>query len=120
MATGVTEISLSLQLKDPHDVTVGRGQPATLRCEASSTVPGLNISWLYEDNPIAFNDSRKQTLSDGSLYIKKVAGRKMEGRYQCLAKNKIGSLLSNSAALKIACKQMQVDLCVANRNYFKF
>lgn len=105
MATGVTEIPLSLYLKDPEDVIVGRGQSATLKCEAMSS-SGWNVywSWLYEGNLISTNDTRRQILDNGSLYIPKVVGKKMEGEYQCRARNDIGAVISNPAKLKIASK----------------
>ncbi|KAF5274428.1 hypothetical protein FQR65_LT04344 [Abscondita terminalis] len=98
----IEEIPSSIYLKDPEDVTVARGQKAILKCEAQSSAPGLSVSWFHEGNPILSNDSRSQILNDGSLYIPKMDGKKLEGKYQCLAKNNNGAVLSNPAKLKIA------------------
>lgn len=109
MATNVTDIPvpLSLQLQDPKDVIIARGQPATLKCEAHSTAPGLHFRWLFNDVLIPINDTRTVQKDDGSLLIPKVAGKRfdsLEGKYRCIATNNIGSVLSNPAALKIASK----------------
>ncbi|KAK4882138.1 hypothetical protein RN001_005457 [Aquatica leii] len=98
----IEKIPPSLHLKDPEDVIVGRGQEAILKCEAQSSALGLSISWFHEGNLVLSNDSRSQLLNDGSLYIPKMEGKKLEGKYQCLAKNNNGAVLSNPAKLKIA------------------
>ncbi|KAF5286836.1 hypothetical protein FQA39_LY00369 [Lamprigera yunnana] len=98
----VEEIPLSLHLKDPEDVIVARGQEATLKCEAQSSAPGLSISWFHEGSLILPNDNHTELLSDGSLYIPKMEGKKLEGKYRCLAKNNNGAVLSSPAMLKFA------------------
>lgn len=52
-----------------------------------------------------------QVLEDGSLYIRKVAGKKFnttEGQYSCFVRNKFGALLSNPAQLRIASEYDQL------------
>ncbi|XP_044262319.1 protogenin A-like [Tribolium madens] len=100
------EVPLSIELKDPQDVTVSRGQSAILQCDTKSLTPGLQISWLYNDNPVDSNDTRRVIQEDGSLYFPKVGGSKktkgLVGEYRCRAMVQNVSLLSNPAKLKIA------------------
>ena len=107
-AVDVPEVPLSIQLKDPQDVTVSRGQSATLRCDAQSPTPGLQITWLHNDQPIKSNDSRRHVQRDGSLYFPKLGdGKKsknLTGEYRCRASVQNVSMLSNPAKLKVACK----------------
>lgn len=85
-----------------------RGQPASLQCNAMSLAPGLQITWLYNDNPIKSNDTRRYVGEDGSLYFHKIGGSKknkgLAGEYRCKATIQNVSMLSNPAKLKIACK----------------
>ncbi|KAJ3641124.1 hypothetical protein Zmor_027642 [Zophobas morio] len=105
-AVDVPEVPLSIQLKDPQDVTVSRGQSATLRCDAQSPTPGLQITWLHNDQPIKSNDSRRHVQRDGSLYFPKLGdGKKsknLTGEYRCRASVQNVSMLSNPAKLKVA------------------
>ncbi|GLV44105.1 roundabout 1 [Carabus blaptoides fortunei] len=96
---------LSLIVQDPQDVTVAKGQPATLRCVVNSSEPDYTVTWLHGTEFILPNDTRRQVLEDGSLYIRKVAGKKFnttEGQYSCFVRNKFGALLSSPAQLRIA------------------
>lgn len=107
-AVGISEIPLSIQLKNPYDVIVRKGQSAILKCEVKSSSAELQITWLHNDSPVPTNDSRRILQNDGSLLITKVVnGKKMislTGEYRCIAKNNIGSIISNPAKLTIACK----------------
>ncbi|EFA11747.2 Down syndrome cell adhesion molecule-like protein Dscam2 [Tribolium castaneum] len=105
-AAGVPDVPLSIDLKDPEDVTVIRGQSATFRCDATSTTPGVQITWLYNESPIKSNDTKRILQEDGSLYFPKVGGGKktkgLVGEYRCRAMVQNVSMLSNPAKLKIA------------------
>lgn len=107
VATEVTEIELPFRLINPDDVLVARGQSATLTCkvETESTI-NLEYKWLFNGNEILQNDTRRQLLENGSLYIPKIASswHSLEGEYKCFVKIKDTheGLLSNAAKLKIA------------------
>lgn len=104
VATNVTDkpIPLSLRLDDPKDVTAAKGQPATFLCRARTNSTQLHFKWYFNDSLIAPDDARRKQLANGTLYIPKVAGKRLEGLYRCLATNEFGSLLSNPATLRIA------------------
>lgn len=104
MATNVTDkpIPLSLRLDDPKDIIVARGQPAAFHCKTYTNSTRLHITWYYNNSPIVSDDARRKQLDNGTLYIPKVTGKRFEGLYKCLASNEFGSLLSNTASLKIA------------------
>lgn len=100
----VTQIDLSLRLtKHPQDITVRKGQPATFRCDASSSSGSPQFTWLFNGNHPPLNDSRIEVDKDGTLKFNE-AVKRFEGNYQCLVENDFGKLLSNPAKLKIACK----------------
>ncbi|KAI4459135.1 protein sidekick [Holotrichia oblita] len=96
---------LSVELKDPEDVIVAKGQSASLVCAIQATNGNVDLVWLYNGSKIPLNDTRWELLDNGTLYIPKVTGKRMnsvEGLYQCLVKNNVGSLLSNAAKLSVA------------------
>lgn len=107
VAKDIPELKLPFDLVDPQDVIVSRGQSATLRCQVKSTSTKLNykFTWWHEGEPLNENDTRRQLLENGSLYIPKTTNKhSLEGDYRCLTRNKYGALLSNVANLKIAGK----------------
>ncbi|KAJ8962015.1 hypothetical protein NQ314_005797, partial [Rhamnusium bicolor] len=105
-ALDTPEIALSLKLTDPKDVIVQKGQSATLRCDAKSSIAGFKVTWFHNDSPVQLNDTRWRQHEDGSLYIPKVVSRKsangVTGEYQCLVRNNAGALLSGVAKLRVA------------------
>lgn len=107
---GINECNKTLYLKDPEDLVVVKGRSAILNCEARSSVRGLKYSWLLNNKLIDFNETEGLLLfKNGSLYIPNVSGKRtngLEGLYQCLVSNSIGSLLSLPAKLQIASKQL--------------
>lgn len=105
VATNVTDklIPLSLRLDDPKDVVVAKKQPATFHCVThTNSSAQLHYKWYFNNSLIGSDDARRKQLDNGTLYIPKVTGRRLEGHYRCLVSNKFGSLLSNAATLKIA------------------
>ncbi|KFQ26609.1 Protogenin, partial [Merops nubicus] len=91
-------------VKEPQDVTVSRKDPVVLDCQARGEAP-VTITWLKNGGKVSENE-RIYTLSNGSLYISEVEGRKGElsdeGFYQCLALNKYGAILSQKSHLTLA------------------
>uniref|UniRef100_A0A8D0GAQ5 Protogenin n=1 Tax=Sphenodon punctatus TaxID=8508 RepID=A0A8D0GAQ5_SPHPU len=90
--------------KEPQDVTVARKDPVVLDCQAHGEVP-ITISWLKNGAKVSENE-RIYMLSNGSLYISEVEGKRGEpsdeGHYQCLAMNKYGAVLSQKGHLTLA------------------
>ncbi|KAJ8920400.1 hypothetical protein NQ315_005266 [Exocentrus adspersus] len=99
-------LALSINLTDPKDVIALKGQSATLRCDARSSLNGLEVTWLHNGSPLPPNDTRWSQREDGSLYILKVlSGKKangVTGEYQCLVRNKVGAMVSGVAKLRVA------------------
>lgn len=93
-------------VKEPQDVTVSRKDPVVLDCQARGEAP-ITITWLKNGVKVSENE-RIYTLSNGSLYISEVEGKKGElsdeGFYQCLALNKHGAILSQKSHLTLASK----------------
>ncbi|XP_058521802.1 protogenin isoform X2 [Ochotona princeps] len=91
-------------MKEPQDVTVARKDPVMLDCQAHGEVP-IKVTWLKNGIKLSEN-KRIQVLSNGSLYISEVEGRRgeqsHEGYYQCLAVNKYGAILSQKAHLTLS------------------
>ncbi|NXK46522.1 PRTG protein, partial [Chauna torquata] len=91
-------------VKEPQDVTVSRKDPVVLDCQAHGEAP-ITITWLKNGGKVSENE-RIYTLSNGSLYISEVEGKKGElsdeGFYQCLALNKYGAILSQKSHLTLA------------------
>ncbi|XP_038437036.1 protogenin isoform X3 [Canis lupus familiaris] len=91
-------------IKEPQDVTVTRKDPVILDCQAHGEVP-IKVTWLKNGAKVSEN-KRIQVLSNGSLYINEVEGKRGEqsdeGFYQCLAMNKYGAILSQKAHLTLS------------------
>uniref|UniRef100_A0A8C6RA31 Protogenin n=1 Tax=Nannospalax galili TaxID=1026970 RepID=A0A8C6RA31_NANGA len=91
-------------IKEPQDVTVIRKDPVLLDCQAHGEVP-IKVTWLKNGAKLSEN-KRIQVLSNASLYISEVEGRRGEqsdeGFYQCLAVNKYGAVLSRKAHLTLS------------------
>lgn len=93
-------------VKEPRDITVSRKDPVVLDCQARGEAP-ITITWLKNGGKVSENE-RIYTLSNGSLYISEVEGKKGElsdeGFYQCLALNKHGAIISQKSHLTLASK----------------
>ncbi|XP_068408063.1 protogenin isoform X2 [Eschrichtius robustus] len=91
-------------IKEPQDITVTRKDPVVLDCQAHGEVP-IKVTWLKNGAKVSEN-KRIQVLSNGSLYISEVEGKRGEqsdeGFYQCLAMNKHGAILSQKAHLTLS------------------
>uniref|UniRef100_A0A8D0Y219 Protogenin n=1 Tax=Sus scrofa TaxID=9823 RepID=A0A8D0Y219_PIG len=91
-------------IKEPQDITVSRKEAVVLDCQAHGEVP-VKVTWLKNGAKVSEN-KRIQVLSNGSLYISEVEGKRGEqsdeGFYQCLAMNKYGAILSQKAHLTLS------------------
>ncbi|RLW03691.1 hypothetical protein DV515_00006313 [Chloebia gouldiae] len=115
-ARGVWCFSELFFVKEPQDVTVSRKDPVVLDCQARGEAP-ITITWLKNGGKVSENE-RIYTLSNGSLYISEVEGKKGElsdeGFYQCLALNKHGAILSQKSHLTLA--RHHGNVCLGNRD----
>lgn len=93
-------------MREPQDVTVTRKDSVLLDCQAHGEGP-IKVTWLKNGAKLSEN-KRIQVLSNGSLYVSEVEGRRGEqsdeGFYQCLAVNKYGAILSQKAHLTLSSK----------------
>ncbi len=95
---------------EPQDVVGVKGSPLLLNCTASG--PGgapVNITWLKDGQEV--NDARRYVLRNGSLFFTKVVHRRSRGRdrsdvgvYECLARDRNGTIISRKAKLTCASK----------------
>ncbi|XP_061287193.1 protogenin [Bos javanicus] len=101
---GVWCFSELVFIKEPQDITVTRKDPVVLDCQAHGEVP-IKVTWLKNGAKVSEN-KRIQVLSNGSLYISEVEGKRGEqydeGFYQCLAMNRHGAILSQKAHLTLS------------------
>ncbi|XP_040596095.1 protogenin [Mesocricetus auratus] len=101
---GVWSFSELFFMKEPQDVTVTRKDSVSLDCQAHGEGP-IKVTWMKNGAKLSEN-KRIQVLSNGSLYISEVEGRRGEqsdeGFYQCLAVNKYGAILSQKAHLTLS------------------
>lgn len=99
-------------VNEPQDVTVTRKEPVLLNCQAHGEMP-IKVTWLKNGAKVTEN-KRIQVLSNGSLYISEVDGKRGEqsdeGFYQCLAMNKYGAILSQKAHLTLSSKSFSSSL----------
>lgn len=112
--TGVWSFSELFFMKEPQDVTVTRKDSVSLDCQAHGEGP-IKVTWMKNGAKLSEN-KRIQVLSNGSLYISEVEGRRGEqsdeGFYQCLAVNKYGAILSQKAHLTLSSKCFKFFLVV--------
>jgi protein sidekick len=83
----------------PSDVgPLFSGTRGILQCTASGT-PSVTYQWIKDTNQLL---SKRATLNGGVYLIAQANRNKDVGIYQCIAKNKLGSVLSNKANLTVA------------------
>ena len=73
------------------------GTRGILQCVASGT-PSISYHWLKDNTPL----TNRSTTNGGVLLISQADRFKDVGDYQCVAENKLGSVLSNKAKLTVA------------------
>ncbi|XP_038669998.1 igLON family member 5-like isoform X1 [Scyliorhinus canicula] len=85
-------------IKDVRNVTVRKGQPAVLRCEALS-VPAADFQWYKEEKRLSggIEGLRIQKDRTRSLLMFFNVSQESYGNYTCLASNKMG--VSNASML---------------------
>uniref|UniRef100_UPI00398F21F7 roundabout homolog 2 isoform X4 n=1 Tax=Pristiophorus japonicus TaxID=55135 RepID=UPI00398F21F7 len=109
----------------PSDLTVSKGEPATLNCKAEGR-PSPTVEW-YKDGERVETDkddprSHRMLLPSGSLFFLRIVhGRRSkpdEGSYVCVARNYLGEAVSHNASLEVALlrddfRQNPTDVVVA-------
>ncbi|XP_041128088.1 roundabout homolog 2-like isoform X1 [Polyodon spathula] len=112
-------------VEHPSDLTVSKGEPATLNCKAEGR-PTPTIEW-YKDGERVETDkddprSHRMLLPSGSLFFLRIVhGRRSkpdEGSYVCVARNYLGEAVSRNASLEVALlrddfRQNPMDVVVA-------
>ncbi|PAA59987.1 hypothetical protein BOX15_Mlig017207g2 [Macrostomum lignano] len=83
---------------EPADTAAASGDRILLDCRAKGT-PVPRLSWLKDSNPFTYTD-RHLRHANGSLTIL-VAKVTDSGVYQCVAENRLGSVESHAAGVKI-------------------
>ena len=115
--SGIHSLDLGLVFTEqPQDVVVTKGVSFVWNCSAnntdsdSSTSPPHNIANItWRKDGLEINDARRYVLRNGSLYFKRVVHRKQRGRsdegyYECVARNRLGIIVSRKAHLQVASK----------------
>ncbi|XP_078579508.1 uncharacterized protein LOC144863813 isoform X3 [Branchiostoma floridae x Branchiostoma japonicum] len=88
----------------PQLKVVEKGRPSVLVCSARGD-PDPDITWLKDMVPVDMADSRIKLLGSGSLQIDSVT-EEDEGRYECVAKNGLGTRYSYPANLYIRVRRV--------------
>ena len=87
----------------PTDTTAEIDGSATLWCNAIG-VPEVTYEWYYNGNPLP--NRRAFSVSGGNLTITSIQSH-LSGMYQCVAKNKFGSITA-AARLQVTGKFLTV------------
>ena len=88
----------------PLGVTIREGQNITLSCNASGN-PVPTISWTIHGHPVNTSHNPRISFSDDKkqLIITNVS-RTDSGEYRCVAKNRVGSDISDASIVDVQCK----------------
>ncbi|XP_014664618.1 PREDICTED: protogenin-like [Priapulus caudatus] len=95
-------------VEEPHDVVTDRGQSLVLNCSAHArNGEPVNITWRHNGERLIPDQRRVSLLRNGSLYFSRVISRRKgrdtdAGYYECLARSKIGAIVSRRIKLTVA------------------
>ena len=87
---------------EPSDTNVVEYSTAEIACATTGNPAPTVTSWMKDGVHLRF-DGSKSILTSGTLRISYVS-RADAGYYQCVAKNRVASVISKRAKLNVACK----------------
>lgn len=91
-----------------REESIKLGKDVFMECLIESNPPEYNLTWLFNDKPLAHNVSAGIIMSSRSLVLQRI---KIENRgyYQCEAHNAMGKSMSNKLSLNPECKYIAKD-----------
>ncbi|KAG8180351.1 hypothetical protein JTE90_016382 [Oedothorax gibbosus] len=98
-------VGLGFARLSPPEVLLLRSQPLLLNCSGYSEEGPLHVAWKYQDTLIRERDKHFQIFPNNSLYAERAAkkkDRRWEGSYNCLLRNRLGSLISRPIRVNFA------------------
>ncbi|XP_036601729.1 cell adhesion molecule-related/down-regulated by oncogenes isoform X2 [Trichosurus vulpecula] len=84
-------------ISEPHSIVQKLGEPVTLQCSAQPVT--VHISWLLNGKKFD-RDVEQIEVQQGTLTILSLSPS-VSGRYQCIANNSIGAIVSKPATVSI-------------------
>ena len=86
---------------EPKHTRVAAGETALLTCGAPKGFPEPIVEWKKNSQTINLDDPRKIRIVDGGNLMINDVKQTDEGKYQCIAKNKVGIKESKVAILTV-------------------
>ena len=98
----VSGLSVPIFTQQPTNTIAVLGLSIDLTCQATGDPPPTYI-YTHNNSPVANDTSRGVTIANGKLTLEKYQASDA-GQYVCTATNSEGSINSNTATLRTACK----------------
>ncbi|XP_039600283.1 contactin-5 isoform X2 [Polypterus senegalus] len=91
-------------LQEPDDIVFAldsKERQVSMQCEARGT-PSPTYRWLHNGTEVDFSSDIRYSLTEGSFVITNPNEAKDSGKYQCVATNIFGTIISKDALLQFA------------------